>query len=45
MKMLWAKPIFNDVGLIFVVRCHVIPKLKGGNKIWLLSEILLKKCR
>jgi hypothetical protein len=33
MKMRWEKPIFNEVGLVYVVRCHVLIKIKRKEKI------------
>jgi hypothetical protein len=28
MKMLWLKPIFNEVGMVFVVKCHVCTRIE-----------------
>jgi hypothetical protein len=41
-KMPWAKPIFNEVGVVSIMKCHVSTILKGRKKIWLRSWILLK---
>jgi hypothetical protein len=32
MKMPWAKPIFNEVGLVYVVKCHVCTKIERKEK-------------
>jgi hypothetical protein len=45
MKMPWAKPIFNNVGLVCIVRCCVCTKIERRKKIWLLIGIPLKTCK
>jgi hypothetical protein len=32
MKMPWAEPIFNDVGLVCIVRCRVCTKIERKEK-------------
>jgi hypothetical protein len=32
MKMPWAKPIFNDVELVYVMKCCVCTKIKRKRK-------------
>jgi hypothetical protein len=31
--MPWAKPIFNEVGLVYVMKCHVCTKIERKEKI------------
>jgi hypothetical protein len=32
MKMPWVEPIFNDVGLVCIVKCHVCTKIERKEK-------------
>jgi hypothetical protein len=42
LKMPWAKPIFNEVGLVIFVKCMFVLKLKKRTRFWWLNRILLK---
>jgi hypothetical protein len=40
-KVPWAKPIFNEVGVLFIIICHVCTRIEKKKKIWLQSGIIL----
>ncbi len=33
LKMPWAKPIFNEVGLVTSMKCHVCSKIENKDKV------------
>ncbi len=37
-KMPWTKPIFNDIGLVFIMRCHVCTKIEKKEKKYLVVK-------
>jgi hypothetical protein len=42
LKMPWAKPIFNEVGLVTFLKCHLCSKIEKRTRFWWLNRILLK---
>jgi len=37
MKMPWEEPIFNEIGLIFTMKCHVCTKTERKEKNWVVK--------
>jgi hypothetical protein len=44
-KMPWPKPIFNDVRLVFVVRCCVCIKIEMKGKKKVVKQDSIEKCK
>jgi hypothetical protein len=42
-KVPWEKPIFNEVGVVFTMVCHVCMRIQRKEKNWLRCGILLTK--
>ncbi len=43
MKMPWVEPIFNDVGLVCIVKCHVCTKIERKEKSLVINQDFIKK--